>query len=219
MQLSRIPAQNPLKRRKNEKKEEKKSRSRTSNPSRICCASTKVQARSGDSEKSGGRNSAARNPTAQGNPAADLERKATNLIYPKKEKPSPAERRAREREGRVVVRTFHGAGGSSSSSSLDWSGSGRGRATTPPQLPPRRRSSSVVAGRPPQPREKTSVALRKQTEGGRKKVGRFYFGRNRSAISFLFFVLLPTDPRIPVASDGRAERALTGTASASPTVC
>lgn len=47
-----------------------------------------------------GRNSAAQNPTAQGNPAADLERKATNLIYPKKEKPSPAERRAREREGR-----------------------------------------------------------------------------------------------------------------------
>lgn len=214
MQLSRIPAPNPLKRRKNEKKE-KKSRSRTSNPSRICCASTKVQARSGESGKSRAKQ---RRPKSysSGKPRgrSRTESYKSNLPQEGKTKSSRAQSEREGREGRVVVRTFHGAGWSSS---LDWSRSGRGRATTP-QLPPRRRSSSVVAGRPPQPREKTSVALRKQTEGGRKKVGGFISGEIDRRFLFFFFVL-PTDPRIPVASDGRAERALTGTASASPTVC
>jgi len=55
------------------------------------------------------------------------------------------------------------------------------------QLPPR---SSVVAGRPPQPQEKTSVALRKQTEGDGIKVG-LLFLREIDRLLFGFFPPIP----------------------------
>ena len=127
-----LPAALPNRTATSAQKNQEKSKSRTSNPPRICCASTKVQARTVGSKKiRPNRNCASQTRTAQGNPAADLER---SYQLPPRRKPSPAEREMGG-EGSQLVPSMRRPG-RRPRRRLDWSGcwswSWSGRATTTP---------------------------------------------------------------------------------------
>jgi len=125
-----LPAALPNRTATSAQKNQEKSKSRTSNPPRICCASTKVQARTVARKKKPVESKQRRpNCYSSGKPRGRSRTEAIN--YPPRRKPSPAEREMGG-EGSQLVPSMRRPG-RRPRRRLDWSGcwSWSGRATTP----------------------------------------------------------------------------------------